>query len=146
MKTQIPYFSNKNRKAILAFVVVIVLLQAVILVVKSRSFIRETADYKIDTKTQLQIDSLKQLTLKKFDLQPFNPNFITDYKGFKLAMTTAEIDKLLKFRSTGKYVNSAAEFQQVTGVSTELLDKISPYFKFPEWTQNKKSKLLRRKQ
>jgi len=139
MKTQIPYFSNKNRKAILAFVVVIVLLQAVILVVKSRSFIRETADYKIDTKTQLQIDSLKQLTLKKFDLQPFNPNFITDYKGFKLAMTTAEIDKLLKFRSTGKYVNSAAEFQQVTGVSTELLDKISPYFKFPEWTQNKKA-------
>src|SRR5690606_38003252 len=45
----------------------------------------------------------------------------------------------LKFRSTGKYVNSAAEFQQVTGVSKELLDKISPYFKFPEWTQHKKS-------
>ncbi len=139
MKTQLPYFSNKQRRGLVAFVVLIVLLQAVILVVKSRSFTNETADYKIDTKIQLQIDSLKKLALKKYDLQPFNPNFITDYKGFQLGMTIAEIDKLLKFRSTGKYVNSAAEFQQVTGVSKELLDKISPYFKFPEWTQNKKS-------
>jgi len=139
MKTQISYFNNKQRRGLVAFVVIIVLLQIVILVMKNRSFTNETADYKVDTKTQLQIDSLKQLTLKKFDLQPFNPNFITDYKGFKLGMTTAEIDKLLKFRSTGKYVNSAAEFQQVTGVSTEVLDKISPYFKFPEWTQNKKA-------
>jgi len=139
MKTQLPYFSNKQRKGLVAFVILIVILQVVILVVKSKSFAGETADYKVDEKTQLRIDSLKQITLKKFDLQPFNPNFITDYKGFKLGMKTAEIDKLLKFRSTGKYVNSAAEFQQVTGVSKELLDKISPYFKFPEWTQNKKS-------
>lgn len=139
MKTQIPYFSNKQRRALVFFVVIIGLLQVVILIIKSKSFTNETADYKVDAKTQLQIDSLKQLALKKFDLQPFNPNFITDYKGFKLGMTTAEIDKLLKFRSTGKYVNSAVEFQQVTGVSKELLDKISPYFKFPEWKQNKKS-------
>lgn len=139
MKMQLPYFSNKNRKAILAFVVIIVLLQFVILIAKSKSFSNETADYKVNVATQLQIDSLKQLALKKYDLQPFNPNFINDYKGFKLGMTTAQIDKLLKFRSTGKYVNSDVEFQQVTGVSTELLDKISPYFKFPEWTQNKKS-------
>ncbi|MEG1021778.1 MAG: helix-hairpin-helix domain-containing protein [Myroides sp.] len=139
MKIQLPYFSNKNRKAILAFVVIIVLLQVVILIAKSKSFSNETVDYKVDVATQLQINSLKQQALKKYDLQPFNPNFISDYKGFKLGMTTAEIDKLVKFRSTGKYVNSATEFQQVTGVSKELLDKISPYFKFPEWTQNKKS-------
>lgn len=139
MMVQLPYFSNKQRRSLVVFVVVIVLLQAVIFIVKSRSFPNEIADYKVDVATQLQIDSLKQLELKKFDLQPFNPNFITDYKGFKLGMTTAEIDKLLKFRSTGKYVNSAVEFQQVTGVSKELLDKISPYFKFPEWTQNKKA-------
>ena len=107
MKTQLPYFSNKQRRGLVAFVVLIVLLQAVILVVKSRSFTNETADYKVDTKTQLQIDSLKKLALKKYDMQPFNPNFITDYKGLKLGMTTAEIDKLLQFRSTGKYVNSA---------------------------------------
>ncbi|RRA91174.1 helix-hairpin-helix domain-containing protein [Paenimyroides viscosum] len=139
MKMQLPYFSNKQRRALVVFVVIIVLLQFVILIAKSRSFTNETANYKVDAATQLQIDSLKQLVLKKYEMQPFNPNFINDYKGFKLGMTTVEIDKLLKYRATGKYINSAAEFQQVTGVSTELLDKISPYFKFPEWTQNKKS-------
>lgn len=139
MKMQLPYFSNKQRRALVVFVVIIVLLQFVILIAKSKSFTNATADYKVDVATQLQIDSLKQLVLKKYEMQPFNPNFINDYKGFKLGMTTAQIDKLLKYRATGKYINSAAEFQQVTGVSTELLDKISPYFKFPEWTQNKKS-------
>lgn len=139
MKMQLPYFSNKQRRALVVFVVIIVLLQFVILIAKSKSFTNATADYKVDVATQLQIDSLKQLVLKKYEMQPFNPNFISDYKGFKLGMTTIEIDKLLKYRATGKYINSAAEFQQVTGVSTELLDKISPYFKFPEWTQNKKS-------
>ncbi|SFN76358.1 hypothetical protein SAMN05421741_11072 [Paenimyroides ummariense] len=145
MKTQLPYFSNKQRRALVVFVVIIVLLQVVILVVKNKSFDAEIADYKIDTKTQSQIDSLKQLAFKKYDLQPFNPNFITDYKGFKLGMTTAEIDKLLKFRSTGKYVNSTAEFQQVTGVSKETLDKISPYFKFPGMDSEQKIEYLYRK-
>ena len=139
MKTQLPYFNNKQRRGIVILVVIIVLLQTMLFIVKNQTFANEIADYKVDTKTQLQIDSLKKLALKKYDMQPFNPNFINDYKGFKLGMTTAEIDKLVQFRATGKYVNSAAEFQQVTGVSSELLNKISPYFKFPEWTQQKKA-------
>ena len=137
MKTQLPYFNNKQRRGIVILVVIIVLLQTMLFIVKNQTFANKIADYKVDTKTQLQIDSLKKVALKKYDMQPFNPNFINDYKGFKLGMTTAEIDKLLQFRATGKYVNSAAEFQQVTGVSSELLNKISPYFKFPEWTQQK---------
>lgn len=139
MKTQLPYFNNKQRRGIVILVVIIVLLQTMLFIVKNQTFANEIADYKVDTKTQLQIDSLKKVALKKYDMQPFNPNFINDYKGFKLGMTTAEIDKLVQFRATGKYVNSAAEFQQVTGVSSELLNKISPYFKFPEWTQQKKA-------
>lgn len=139
MKTQLPYFNNKQCRGIVILVVIIVLLQTMLFIVKNQTFANEIADYKVDAKTQLQIDSLKKVALKKYDMQPFNPNFITDYKGFKLGMTTAQIDKLVQFRATGKYVNSAAEFQQVTGVSSELLNKISPYFKFPEWTQNKKA-------
>ena len=139
MKTQLPYFNNKQRRGIVILVVIIALLQAMLFIVKNQTFAYEIADYKVDAKTQLQIDSLKKVALKKYDMQPFNPNFINDYKGFKLGMTTAEIDKLVQFRATGKYVNSAAEFQQVTGVSSELLNKISPYFKFPEWTQQKKA-------
>lgn len=88
---------------------------------------------------QSQIDSLKQ---QKMDyvpkIYPFNPNFISDYKGYKLGMSVAEIDRLLAFRKQNKYVNSPEEFQAVTKVSDSLLNAISPYFKFPDWVKSKK--------
>jgi len=73
-------------------------------------------------------------------IYPFNPNFITDFKGYKLGMSVEEIDRLLAFRKTNRYVNSAEEFQQVTLVSDSLLKTMSPYFKFPDWVKKKKSK------
>ncbi|MEN0010781.1 helix-hairpin-helix domain-containing protein [Flavobacterium nitrogenifigens] len=73
-------------------------------------------------------------------IYPFNPNFITDFKGYKLGMSVAEIDRLLAFRKTNRYVNSAEEFQQVTLISDSLLKTMSPYFKFPDWVTGKKNK------
>ncbi|MBX9808120.1 MAG: helix-hairpin-helix domain-containing protein, partial [Flavobacteriaceae bacterium] len=88
---------------------------------------------------QSQIDSLKQEKLNYVPkIYPFNPNFITDYKGYKLGMSVVEIDRLLAFRKGNKYVNSPKEFQAVTKVSDSLLNAISPYFKFPDWVTNKK--------
>lgn len=87
---------------------------------------------------QGEIDSLKEISNnKKYEIKPYNPNFITDYKGSVLGLSVEEIDRLHKFREQDKYVNSAKEFQQVTKVSNELLNKISPYFKFPDWVTNK---------
>lgn len=87
---------------------------------------------------QNEIDSLKQISYnKKYEIKPFNPNFITDYKGSVLGMSVAEIDRLHQFRAGDKYVNSAEEFQNVTKVSDSLLNKIAPYFKFPDWVTNK---------
>ncbi len=83
---------------------------------------------------QTVVDSLK--THKKettTKIYPFNPNFITDYKGQQLGMSLEELDRLFAFRKQNKYVNSAKEFQQVTQVSDSLLGAISPYFKFPDW-------------
>jgi DNA uptake protein ComE-like DNA-binding protein len=89
---------------------------------------------------QTEIDSLKKESAKSlYKMYPFNPNFITDFKGNKLGMSVAEIDRLMAFRETGKYVNSAEEFQEVTKISDSLLVVISPYFKFPDWVKNKKS-------
>ena len=87
---------------------------------------------------QNEIDSLKNIqSTKKDTIYPFNPNYITDYKGYKLGMTIKEIDRLHAYRKQGKFVNSAKEFQQVTQVSNAFLSKISPYFKFPDRVVNK---------
>ena len=74
---------------------------------------------------------------KPYVMKPFNPNFITDFKGYRLGMSLEEIDRLLAFRKTNRFVNSAQEFQEVTKVSDSLLEIISPYFKFPDWVSKK---------
>jgi DNA uptake protein ComE-like DNA-binding protein len=91
---------------------------------------------------QREIDSLKlvEIESRKPKIYPFNPNFITDYKGYTLGMTNQEIDMLLKFRAKDQWVNSAKQFQQVTKISDSVFNKISPYFKFPEWVINPKPK------
>ena len=100
---------------------------------------KNTTEKQLWLSLQTEIDATKQETeLDSPKLYPFNPNFITDFKGYKLGMTTQEIDRLLAFRKTNKYVNSAQEFQAVTKVSDSLLNVISPYFKFPDWVNNKK--------
>lgn len=89
---------------------------------------------------QKEIDSLaKEKRDRKTKIYPFNPNFITDYKGYRLGMSVAEIDRLLAFRNKNLYVNSAEDFQKVTGVPDSLLARIAPYFKFPDWVNRKHS-------
>ncbi|RXR33110.1 helix-hairpin-helix domain-containing protein [Flavobacterium piscinae] len=88
---------------------------------------------------QSVIDSLKNADSNTNpQIYPFNPNFISDYKGYKLGMSVKELEKLFAFRKQNKYVNSAEEFQTVTGVSDSLLNAISPYFKFPDWVNQPK--------
>lgn len=90
---------------------------------------------------QSALDSLKKeapLTLKP-KIYPFNPNFLTDFKAYQLGLNTDQIDRLFNFREKGKFVNSIAEFQNITGISDSLLDLIAPYFKFPDWTKQKVS-------
>lgn len=89
-----------------------------------------------------EMDSLKAIALekKKPKIYPFNPNYISDYKGYTLGMSTEEIDRLLAYRAQNKWVNSAKEFQKITQIHDSLLAKIKPYFKFPDWVTKPKAK------
>lgn len=90
---------------------------------------------------QRQVDALKLIAEQpeKTVIYPFNPNYITDFKGYQLGLSIDEIDRLLAFRKSGKFVNSAEEFQEITKIADSLLDSLSPYFKFPDWVNHKKS-------
>ncbi len=70
---------------------------------------------------------------KKIKITPFNPSFLSEAKGARLGMSKQEINRLLAHRKAGKYINSAQEFQQITGINDALLTKIKPLFKFPDW-------------
>ena len=132
-------YSKSQRIGILLFFGIIILVQGIYFFYDFTA--KETIDKEQSKWLALQstIDSLK-LNNKNYKptIYPFNPNFITDFKGYKLGMSVEEIDRLLAYRAQNKFVNSAAEFQAVTKVSDSLLKAISPYFKFPDWVKNNK--------
>jgi DNA uptake protein ComE-like DNA-binding protein len=132
-------FSRSQRTAIFFLFGIIVILQLIYFFADFSSFSKVSPEKEKWLSLQSQIDSMKQDKLNYVPkIYPFNPNFITDYKGYKLGMSVPEIDRLLAFRKENKYVNSAKEFQAVTKVSDSLLSAISPYFKFPDWVNKKK--------
>lgn len=132
-------FSHSQRTGILFLFGIIVILQLTYFFSDFSSLYKVSPEKEKWLSLQSQIDSMKQEKLDYVPkIYPFNPNFITDYKGYKLGMSVPEIDRLLAFRKENKYVNSPEEFQAVTKVSDSLLNAISPYFKFPDWVKNKK--------
>ena len=147
MKKQIQFlksyflFSREHRSGIFLLAILIIVLQLIYYGFKSGFFIAKTEpkENKEWLLVQSKIDSLKKTKNENtYQIQPFNPNFISDYKGYVLGMSVSEIDRLHQFRANNKYVNSAKEFQEVTQVSNELLQKIAPFFKFPDWVTNTK--------
>ena len=135
-------FSREHRSGIFLLIGILIIFQIFIFTVNFTTlFQKESSDDFTSSQwlaIQHEIDSLKKTTLeKKYEIKPFNPNFITDYKGYILGISVEELNRLQAFRNQGRYVNSAKEFQQVTQVSDEVLNKISPYFKFPDWVINK---------
>jgi DNA uptake protein ComE-like DNA-binding protein len=133
-------YTKSQRIGILLFFAIIISLQLVYFFYHFETPITDEKEKENWLLNQSSVDSLKIAnTNYQPKIYPFNPNFITDFKGYKLGMKVEEIDRLLAFRKENKYVNSAEEFQAVTKVSDSLLNAISPYFKFPDWVKNKKS-------
>jgi DNA uptake protein ComE-like DNA-binding protein len=134
-------FTRGQRNGIFLLLLLILIFQSVYFFVNFSSEDILINQNELDT-FQNEIDSLRLVELenRKPKVFPFNPNYITDYKGYTLGMSNLEIDCLLKFRAQDKWVNSAKQFQNVTKVSDSLLNIISPHFKFPDWVTNPKPK------
>lgn len=134
-------FTSDQRKGIFALMLLIVVLQLAYFFVDFSVVPKDDEQKQKWLSLQSEVDSLKNTSKNKSEkIFLFNPNFITDYKGYKLGMSVAEIDRLLEFRKTNQFVNSVDEFQKVTKISDSLLNVISPLFKFPDWVNNRKEK------
>ena len=133
-------YSKSQRIGIVLFFLIIIFTQGIYFFYDFNTVPKVDPEQSKWLALQSTVDSLK-LNNKNYKptIYPFNPNFITDFKGYKLGMSVDEIDRLLAYRKQNKFVNSAEEFQAVTKVSDSLLDAISPYFKFPDWVNNKKN-------
>lgn len=131
-------FDRKQQRGIFVLMLFLIVVLACFFYVKQMPkkalVLENTAVY------QRKVDSLIASQQSKRDtIYPFNPNYITDYRGYKLGLNVEELDRLHRFRESGKFINSKKDFQQVTHVSSQWLDSIAPYFKFPDWVTNPKS-------
>ena len=134
-------FSKEQRNGIFFLVLLIIGLQCVYFFMDFSSEEFSVNNEELD-RFKKEIDSLRLVKVEssKTKIFPFNPNYITDYKGASLGMSNEEIDRLLAFRKQNQWINSEKQFQYVTKVSDSLLNTISVYFKFPEWVTNPRPK------
>lgn len=94
-------------------------------------------DITSEVRAELElIDSLRTQKAKP-SLYKFNPNFLSEYNAYIWGVSDSALSALEAFRARGNWLYSAQDFQRITGVSDSLLQAMSPYFKFPSWTQNR---------
>jgi DNA uptake protein ComE-like DNA-binding protein len=132
-------FSKSQRNELFVFLSCVVVFQFLYFFIDFRQqSIEKNLDKNEWVHLKVQKDSSCGYSKKsKWVVRPFNPNFISDFKGYQLGMSVEEIDRLLAFRKTNRFVNSPEEFQNVTKISDSLLQKIAPFFKFPDWVLKK---------
>ena len=96
-------------------------------------------DFEIPKALQKQYDSLVALAQekKKPKIYPFNPNYLTDYRGYYLGMSMAEIDRVFAFRKAGNYFQSKKQFMEVSGISDSLYQVLEPYINIKSYYQGK---------
>lgn len=135
-------FNKRERSGIFFLLVLIIIFQVFYFYLKNAAVSGDSM-ITLDARQQATTDSLKTVSLKEgaFKIYPFNPNFISDYKGYTLGMSPSEIDRLHAFRENNSFINSKEQFQQVTQISDSLLVTIAPYFKFPDWVNESKPKV-----
>ncbi|MEL4308142.1 ComEA family DNA-binding protein [Joostella sp. CR20] len=116
-------FYKSQRSGIFFLVLIVVIFQCVQL---GRDIFSFTAEV---TPLNVLASAENEFPYKQF---PFNPNYISDFKGYTLGLSVEEIEAIQKYRAAGNYINSTAQFQEISGVSDTLLNTIQPYFLFPE--------------
>ena len=134
-------FNKQERSGIFFLLLGIFSLQLIYLLISNEVFYASEASFVLNNKVQKLLDSVKEKSIpgESPKMYPFNPNFLSDYKGYALGMSNEEIDRLHLFRSENLWVTSVKEFQRVTHISDSLLQQIAPLFKFPEWTSQSKN-------
>ena len=127
-------FNRQERSGIFFLLAIIFFMQLAFFFIKSKNFNTEIQGFSLNQEEQEKIDSLIAASGQAQEKPPrtFNPNYISDFKGYELGMSPDEIDRLHEFRASGKFIRTGEQFQAITRVHDSILHNISPYFRFPE--------------
>ena len=129
-RISLPYFNRQQRRGLFVLGLLIVFFQWVIYSFDD-FFKHKPLNISISEQLQKEYDSLRQVALskKKKKIYPFNPDYLTDYKGYYLGLNVSQIDSVLAFRKRGGHFTSKQQFKEVAGLSDSLFQFLEPYIK-----------------
>ncbi len=110
-------FNRQQRSGILLLLLLIISLLCIYWFVDfSEENIFDTSSTEI-VSIQQELDSLRLVEIenRKPKKYPFNPNFITDYKGYTLECPMKKLTVCFNIERKDKWINSVADFKKVTG-------------------------------
>ena len=130
-------FTKSQRNGVFFLIIIIIFLQGIYFFIGGTENNSEPIDSLKIAALQKELDSLERISKTKKDtVYPFNPNYLTDYKAYRIGLSPEETDRLFAYRKSGKFINSAADFQKITQINDSLFKTISPLLRFPEWVKN----------
>ena len=133
-------YSKSERNGIFVLLLLVFCVQVIYLALDKLIPYVNAEDEKLSYYQSL-LDSVNNKQLKPdYKLTPFNPNYMTDYKGYMLGLSAEQIDRLWLFRENGGVLYSLKQFQDITQVSDSALSTYSSYLKFPRKWKHVKSK------
>ncbi|MGC6421268.1 MAG: ComEA family DNA-binding protein [Flavobacteriaceae bacterium] len=90
-------------------------------------------DREVSRYWSLKIDSLiTEATPSQAALNPFNPNYLSDYRAYVLGLPTSLVDRIAAHRAAGQWIRKPADFQQIAQLPDTTMERLLPYFKFPK--------------
>lgn len=78
------------------------------------------------------LDSLLTITASATPpkLHPFHPNFLTDYRAYRLGLPRTVVDRVKAYHASGKWITNRSVFQKVTGVLESSYERIALHLKY----------------
>lgn len=126
-------FNKQEQRGVFFLLLAIFMLQGLYFLLHGDYLGSGEASFKPDWEQLGYLDSIDRAASQSKDreLRLFNPNYITEFRGYSMGMTAEELDRLYAYRNGNNFVNSAVEFKEVTGISDSLLTILAPRFRFP---------------
>lgn len=137
MRRPKPHFSDNQRlrSGVFFLLLLLVCFQLLIYVVGGDLHSNPVMEIRVDRAEQAWIDSVKATRENhrdSFPVRPFNPNYINDYRGYRLGVSPYSLDRIYAFRKAGGWFTDREVFQKVGGIPDSVFDAYQHILQFPE--------------
>ena len=128
-----PQFSQWKRpqRRGLLFLVLVVVVGHLLLFHANQEQQHTTLLRPLPTDLVAKRDSLRQLSLNKDTIYPFNPNRLTAWHAYRLDLPKSLVDTIQSRVAQESFFQTPQEFKEFAGIADQKWQEIEPFLRFP---------------